>query len=97
MDLNSGIASGFHAINLFISVSILLMSSTTHRPEYQDFLEISKTAGLIPVYRTIIADLDTPLTLLAKISDDESHIFLFESMEGEKNGGGIHLLDLIHF
>ncbi|MBU0943897.1 MAG: anthranilate synthase component I [Proteobacteria bacterium] len=63
------------------------MPSITHLPDYETFLETSKTAGLIPVYRTIIADLDTPLTLLAKISGEESHIFLFESMEGGEKWG----------
>lgn len=63
------------------------MPSKTHLPDYQTFLETGAKAGLIPVYRTIIADLDTPLTLLAKIAGDESHIFLFESMEGGEKWG----------
>ncbi|MBU1139719.1 MAG: anthranilate synthase component I [Proteobacteria bacterium] len=63
------------------------MPSITHLPDYQAFQKTSKTAGLIPVYRTIIADLDTPLTLLAKVAGEESHIFLFESMEGGEKWG----------
>jgi anthranilate synthase component I len=44
-------------------------------------------AGLVPVHRQIIADLDTPLTLFAKVAQDNSHVFLFESMEGGEKWG----------
>lgn len=44
-------------------------------------------AGLIPVYRQIVADLDTPLTLFAKVAERHDHIFLFESMEGGEKWG----------
>lgn len=44
-------------------------------------------SGLVPVHRTIIADLDTPLTIYAKIAGDNSHAFLFESMEGGEKWG----------
>lgn len=63
------------------------MVTTTHLPNYEDFLQSRKTAGLIPVYRKIISDLDTPLTLFAKVAGEESHIFLFESMEGGEKWG----------
>ena len=46
-----------------------------------------ESAGLVPVYRKIISDLDTPLTLFAKIAGEESHTFLFESMEGGEKWG----------
>ncbi len=45
------------------------------------------TARLIPVSSRIIADLDTPLTLFAKVADGKSHAFLFESMEGGEKWG----------
>lgn len=44
-------------------------------------------SGLVPVHRTIIADLDTPLTIYAKIEGDNRHAFLFESMEGGEKWG----------
>jgi anthranilate synthase component 1 len=44
-------------------------------------------SGLVPVHRTIIADLDTPLTVYAKIAGGKSHAFLFESMEGGEKWG----------
>ena len=63
------------------------MSNNTHFPDIDDFLRSRKKAGLVPVYRTIISDLDTPLTLFAKIAGQESHLFLFESMEGGEKWG----------
>ncbi len=58
-----------------------------HFPDYSDFLKSKEKAGLVPVYRKIISDLDTPLTLFAKIAGEENHIFLFESMEGGEKWG----------
>ncbi|MEA3468075.1 MAG: anthranilate synthase component I [Thermodesulfobacteriota bacterium] len=63
------------------------MPTTTHFPDKLDFLKSKEKAGLVPVYRKIISDLDTPLTLFAKIAGEESHIFLFESMEGGEKWG----------
>ena len=63
------------------------MVSHTHLPGYSSFLNSREKAGLVPVYRTIISDLDTPLTLFAKVARDESHVFLFESMEGGEKWG----------
>ena len=63
------------------------MAITTHLPDYKTFLSSFKKNGLVPVYRKIISDLDTPLTLFAKIAGKEDHIFLFESMEGGEKWG----------
>jgi len=63
------------------------MPTTTHFPQYDGFASTMETAGLVPVYRKIISDLDTPLTLFAKIAGQENHIFLFESMEGGEKWG----------
>jgi len=46
-----------------------------------------ETSRLVPVYAEIVADLDTPLTLFAKVAEDHGHIFLFESMEGGEKWG----------
>ncbi len=63
------------------------MSNTTHFPEFNNFERIMESAGLVPLHRTIISDLDTPLTLFAKVSKGQDHIFLFESMEGGEKWG----------
>ncbi len=59
----------------------------SHQPDYQTFHSLQKESSLVPVYRTIISDLDTPLTLFAKICTDKQHSFLFESMEGGEKWG----------
>ncbi len=56
-------------------------------PDYQSFKDFQESSSLVPVYRTIISDLDTPLTLFAKICSEEQHSFLFESMEGGEKWG----------
>jgi anthranilate synthase component 1 len=42
---------------------------------------------LVPIAATIIADLDTPLTLFCKIYNEQEQVFLFESMEGGEKWG----------
>ena len=56
-------------------------------PEQQAFAELIGSSDLVPVHRTIIADLDTPLTIFAKVAGDDPHAFLFESMEGGEKWG----------
>ncbi|MFA7384188.1 MAG: anthranilate synthase component I [Desulfurivibrionaceae bacterium] len=57
------------------------------RPSLQEFERLAVDAGLVPIYREIIADLDTPLTIFAKVAGGESHAFLFESLEGGEKWG----------
>jgi anthranilate synthase component 1 len=49
-------------------------------PDLQQFIEKSKEGNLIPVYREILADLDTPLAAFLKLRGKIG--FLFESVEG---------------
>jgi anthranilate synthase component 1 len=57
------------------------------RPSLQEFEHLAADAGLVPIYREIVADLDTPLTIFAKVAGGESHAFLFESLEGGEKWG----------
>ncbi len=57
------------------------------RPSLQEFEHLAVDAGLVPIYREIVADLDTPLTIFAKVAGGESHAFLFESLEGGEKWG----------
>jgi anthranilate synthase component I len=63
------------------------MSHHTHSPSLAAFQGLRGHAGLVPVYRKIIADFDTPLTLFTKVAENQSHVFLFESMEGGEKWG----------
>ncbi len=63
------------------------MAKTTYSPDFNTFKKNTQKSRLVPVYRNIISDLDTPLTLFAKIAGHEKHLFLFESMEGGEKWG----------
>ena len=54
----------------------------THRlsPSRESFRELARRGNLIPVYREIIADMETPVSAFQKI-DTGDHSFLFESVE----------------
>ena len=58
-----------------------------HKPDLETFRHLAGEAGLVPVYREIVADLDTPLTIFAKVAAFDSHAFLFESLEGGEKWG----------
>jgi anthranilate synthase component 1 len=58
-----------------------------HKPDLETFKNLAEEAELVPVYREILADLDTPLTLFAKVAAQDSHAFLFESLEGGEKWG----------
>ncbi|MEA3546399.1 MAG: anthranilate synthase component I [Thermodesulfobacteriota bacterium] len=65
-----------------------------HQPSLKDFKELARGAGLIPVSRDIVADLDTPLTVFAKLGGDDSHAFLLESLEGGEKWGRYSFIGL---
>lgn len=49
---------------------------------------------MVPVSREIFADLDTPLTVFAKVAGNKSHAFLFESLEGDERWGRYSFIGL---
>jgi anthranilate synthase component 1 len=51
------------------------------RPTLKEFREKAKLGNLIPVYREILADMETPVSAFRKI-DDGKYSFLLESVEG---------------
>lgn len=50
-------------------------------PDKKEFLRLAKSGNLIPVYREILADFETPLSAYSKIDPGE-YSFLLESVEG---------------
>lgn len=56
-------------------------------PGLEKFSELSAESGLVPVFKEVVADLDTPLTLFAKVECKYHDTFLFESMEGGEKWG----------
>ncbi|WP_163339344.1 anthranilate synthase component I [Desulfopila sp. IMCC35008] len=63
------------------------MSERNYYPDLAGFSSMLEESRLVPVFTEIIADLDTPLTLFAKVAEDHNHTFLFESMEGGEKWG----------
>ncbi len=53
------------------------------QPSLEEFKLRAKKGNLIPVYREILADRETPVSAFQKI-DDGRHSFLLESMEGNE-------------
>ena len=63
------------------------MIDPTEKKKFEEFCRRAELARLVPVSTSVIADLDTPLTLFFKINQDREHVFLFESMEGGEKWG----------
>ncbi len=57
-----------------------------YEPTFEDFEKLAKAGNLIPVYREILADQETPVSALMKLSG-KSHVFLLESVEGGEKWG----------
>ncbi|MEJ2690983.1 MAG: chorismate-binding protein, partial [Deltaproteobacteria bacterium] len=64
------------------------------QPSLEEFRKLAGQSGLVPVYREIIADLDTPLTIFAKVAGGKSHAFLLESLEGGEEWGRYSFIGL---
>src|SRR6202789_1986182 len=56
-------------------------------PSAADFLKLSRKHSLVPVYRTITADLETPVSAFLRIAATEPEAFLLESVEGREHVG----------
>ncbi|SDT98288.1 anthranilate synthase component I [Desulfobacula phenolica] len=56
-------------------------------PEKQDFLTLAKTCNVIPVCTRILADTETPVSILQKFFSKEKESFLLESVEGGERWG----------
>jgi anthranilate synthase component 1 len=56
-------------------------------PDKEHFRLLAKNNNVIPVCEEILADTETPVTLLKKIYDNKGPVFLFESVEGGERWG----------
>ena len=56
-------------------------------PERKNFLKLAKKGLIIPVYREILADMETPVSAFRKLNKGSKHSFLLESVEGGENIG----------
>src|SRR4029077_18095554 len=56
-------------------------------PDYSEFSRLARQATLVPVAKTVAADLRTPVSAFLSIAAAEPNAFLLESVEsGEKIG-----------
>ena len=57
------------------------------RPDYKEFSNLAQKATLVPVVKSVMADLLTPVSAFLSIADEEPAAFLLESVErGEQIG-----------
>ena len=56
-------------------------------PNYQEFKELAAASTLVPVAKTISADLQTPVSAFLSIARNEPEAFLLESVEGGEKIG----------
>ena len=52
-----------------------------NHPSLEEFRAIASGGTLVPVYREIVADLETPVSAYMKISKGQEHTFMLESVE----------------
>ena len=56
-------------------------------PAAHEFRRLSRKHSLVPVYRTVTADLETPVSAFLRIAAEEPEAFLLESVEGGEHVG----------
>ncbi|MCB4790619.1 MAG: anthranilate synthase component I [Elusimicrobia bacterium] len=56
-------------------------------PSIKEFTSYSKDANIIPVYREILADTETPVSTFLKVASNEPYAYLLESVEGGERWG----------
>ena len=62
-------------------------SAESALPTARDFVKLSRQHSLVPVYRTLTADLETPVSAFLRIAHREPEAFLLESVEGGEHVG----------
>jgi anthranilate synthase component 1 len=65
----------------------MAQKSIIYYPDLNEFKKLAKKGNLIPVYREIFADTETPVSAFKKLNTVD-HCFLLESVEAVKNGHG---------
>ncbi len=57
-----------------------------YTPDYDTFMQRASEGNLVPVYREILADLETPVSAFLKLREaSDGHAFLLESVAGGEN------------
>ena len=56
-------------------------------PDYREFSRLAQQASLVPVAKTVAADLRTPVSAFLSMAAEEPNAFLLESVEGGEKIG----------
>jgi anthranilate synthase component 1 len=67
------------------------------RPSRKEFLALARTHTLVPVCRTLMADLETPVSAFLRAAWPERECFLLESVEGGEQVGRYTFIGLTPF
>jgi anthranilate synthase component 1 len=67
--------------------AVMSTLNTNSLPSAREFLKLSRKCSLVPVYRTVTADLETPVSAFLRIAWGEPEAFLLESVEGGEHVG----------
>jgi anthranilate synthase component 1 len=80
-------------------VTLDFVKSETHpvRPARKEFLALAKDHTLVPVCRTLTADLETPVSAFLRAAWKERECFLLESVEGGEQLGRYTFIGLAPF
>ena len=73
------------------------VSSRSAHPNRKEFLALARTHTLIPVYRTLMADLETPVSAFLRAAWRERECFLLESVENGEQVGRYTFIGLAPF
>ncbi len=72
-------------------------TSCSAQPSRKDFLDLARTHTLVPVCRTLMADLETPVSAFLRAAWMERECFLLESVEGGEQVGRYTFIGLTPF
>jgi len=61
-----------------------------YAPSFEDVSLLFEQGDLVPVYRTLAADLETPVSVYLKLAQANEPSFLLESVEGGENVAATH-------
>ncbi len=61
-----------------------MKTDPVYHPDEKEYLNLTRQGNLIPVYREILGDRETPVSAYFKIAQTSSYAFLLESVEGQE-------------
>src|SRR6201996_4458572 len=64
-----------------------MATRTLTTPTLREFQKLAREHSLVPVTRTVAADLETPVSAFLKVAAEEPEAFLLESVEGGEHVG----------